>query len=162
MCLAPCAGGHGLQGRFRWASPTNWPALWDVRGTPGVLSANGETRHHSVYITVVDQNHGVIRMCSRKEGDTHFCSSRASELCRMQQTTLRIDMKGAECVNVRSWRGAGTRKGHEYKLRQYCCSSRRNGHDARDLTGGKSSSSSVCMCRISKVGYPLGLDECRK
>ena len=138
MCPAPCAGGHGPQGHFRWALPTNWPALWGVRGTPGVLSANGGTRDHSVYITVVDQDQGVIRMCSRKEGDTHFCSPRAAELCRNAANTATNRYERSQMCQCQKRRGAGTREGHEYKLRQNCCSIRRNGHDTRDLIGASS------------------------
>ena len=40
---------------------------------------------HSTYITVVDHYQGIIRMCSRKEGDAHDCRSRASTACKTPQ-----------------------------------------------------------------------------
>ena len=58
-----------------------------------MLSANGGTRHHSVYITIVDEDQGEIRMCSRKQGDTHFCSVGASKPRRLQQTPLQLMRK---------------------------------------------------------------------
>lgn len=40
---------------------------------------------YSTYITVVNHYQGIIRMCSRKEGDAHDCRSRASTACKTPQ-----------------------------------------------------------------------------
>ena len=59
-----------------------------------MLSAKGETRRRTAYITVVDQDQSIVRMSSRKEGDAHPCSSRASTPCRTHQTLLQL--RGSE------------------------------------------------------------------
>ena len=53
-----------------------------------MVSAKGERRYCSAYITVIDQDQSIFWMCRRKERDAHACSTCASTPDRAQQTLL--------------------------------------------------------------------------
>ena len=46
--------------------------------------------YHSTYVTVIDHDQGIIRMCRRKEGDAHYCRSRASTACKRPQRSKNL------------------------------------------------------------------------
>ena len=83
MCLALGVVGHGPQGHLRGVKPTSQLALLGGQGTPDMLSAKGETRYRSAYITVVYQNQSIVWMFSREEGDAHCCNRSAGTRRRM-------------------------------------------------------------------------------
>ena len=73
MCLALHVTGHGLLGRFRWVVPTSELVLLDGEDTPDMVSVPSRRSHDilSAYITVVDQDQGIVGMGVREEGDAH-------------------------------------------------------------------------------------------
>ena len=73
MCLALHVTGHGLLGRFRWVVPTSELVLLDGEDTPDMISVPFRRCYDILlaYITVVDQDQGIVGMGVREEGDAH-------------------------------------------------------------------------------------------